>query len=53
LRNKTAKPVKGANVYEDDAIEEEISIKRIEGTKTEFSLLQFNIVASAILFKEI
>jgi hypothetical protein len=40
-------------MYEDETIEEELVIKRIEGTKTEFSLLQFNITASAILFKEI
>ena len=44
---------KGGNMYEDETIEEELVIKRIEGTKTEFSLLQFNITASAILFKEI
>jgi len=54
-RNKNAggSKTKGGNLYEDEAIEEELSIKRIEGTKTEFSLLQFNITASAILFKEI
>ena len=40
-------------MYEDETIEEELVIKRIEGQKTDFSLLQFNITASAILFKEI
>lgn len=39
--------------YENEAFEEELSIKRIENTRKEFSLLQFNITASAILFKEI
>jgi len=40
-------------MYEDDTIEEELSIKRNEATKREFLLLSFNITASAILFKEI
>lgn len=39
--------------YENEAYEEEISIKRIENTRKEYNLLQFNITASAILFKEI
>ena len=52
-KNAGAGKTKGGNMYEDETIEEELVIKRIEGTKTEFSLLQFNITASAILFKEI
>lgn len=44
---------KNTNMYEDDTIEEELSIKRNEATKREFLLLSFNITASAILFKEI
>ena len=39
--------------YENEAYEEEISIKRIENTRKEYNMLQFNITASAILFKEI
>jgi len=39
--------------YENEAFEEELSIKRIDNTRKEFQLLQFNITASAILFKEI
>jgi hypothetical protein len=39
--------------YENEAFEEELSLKRIKNTRDEFSLLQFNITASAILFKEI
>ena len=52
-RKNAGQKGKGGNMYEDEAIEEELSIKRNEATKTEFSLLQFNITASAILFKEI
>lgn len=39
--------------YENEAYEEEISIKRIENMRKEYNMLQFNITASAILFKEI
>lgn len=43
----------GLEDYENEAFEEELSLKRIENTRKEFWLLQFNITASAILFKEI
>jgi WASH complex subunit 7 len=40
--------------YEDDqAFEEELSLKRIDVTRKEFQLLQYTMTASAILFKEI
>lgn len=40
--------------YEDDqAFEEELSLKRIDATRKEFALLQYTMTASAILFKDI
>lgn len=57
-RNKVASKVAGQKPsgfddYEAEAFEEELSIKRIENTRKEFALLNYNITASAILFKEI
>jgi len=43
----------GFDDYEQEAYEEQLSIKRIENTRKEFQMLNFNLTASAILFKEI
>jgi hypothetical protein len=52
-RNNKSK-VKALDDFEDEeAFEEELSIKRIENSRREFSMLQYNLTASAILFKEI
>lgn len=41
------------NLYDDDNFEETLSIQRNENTLQETRLLNYNITASAILFKEI
>ncbi len=41
------------NLYEDDNFEEELSMRRNENQHKESRLLQYNLTAAAILFKEI
>ena len=53
LKKKEKNAPSGFDDYEQEAYEEQLSIKRIESTRREFQVLNFNLNCSAILFKEI
>ena len=52
-KNKKKDKSDGFDDAEQEAYEEQLSMKRIENTAREFQLTNFNLTASAILFKEI